>query len=149
MTDPLRAKAEAIAADLMDNGTGIPTHRLLLVDNRHRGCGGGWSQANWTSSGCHYTDSKSSDDIVGPWVDPPQPKWRPFNEQELLKLVGRSVQRITDGKPDRWLVNRVRKDWVEIASWLAVSSAELLEKFELVGADGETLYKCGVLEVQS
>lgn len=49
MTDPLRAKAEAIAADLMDNGTGIPTHRLLLVDNRHRGCGGGWSYESLTN----------------------------------------------------------------------------------------------------
>lgn len=74
-------------------------------------------------------------------------RWRPFTDAELLKLAGRVVQRTVDGKPERRIVGRTFAGGLELGAYGArIDVAELLEKFELVGADGETLYKCGMPE---
>lgn len=123
-----------------DCGDDRPIHGAILSRD-----GTEWLHYSWTSDGRFHDDEQleSDCDIVGFWVDPPEPKWRPFREDEMLALLGRIVRR-KDNHAKASLVIAVAAEQVFWSGQWG-SSVCLFEWFDILQPDG-TWGPCGVLE---
>jgi len=117
-----------------------PIHGAMPVDRGETS----WLSHTWTSGGCFYAAEQleSDYDIVGLWADPPEPKWRPFAEDEFLRVIGRIVRQTNGGNAYALVTGVIGGRFV--IDGTPRSREQFFEFFELLQPDG-TWGPCGVL----
>ena len=119
------------ATDAGENGYSI--HGAILTANR-------WGMETWKPDGQVCANGPAAWDIVAEYVEPKPPKYRPYNADELPRIVGRVV-RAKDANNYRLLAwVKVEFDMVGLAGAdPSITAARLFECYEWV--DGSP---CGV-----
>lgn len=121
-----------------DCGGEFPIHGARLLTP------GWWESETWTPDGFYMANRDGNTfDIVGPWVDPPEPKWRPFRDDELLGLIGRVVTPVYDVSRFS-IVTGVIGGSVTVDGKV-LSPDRLFMDWSILQPDG-TWKSCGVLE---
>lgn len=118
-----------------------PIHGAMPVDRGETS----WLSHTWTSGGRFYAAEQleSDCDIVGPWVDPPEPKWRPFRDGEVASIVGRVIRSKFDHNKQSLVTGTAENSAYWNGGW--GSTIELFDYWDL-GHPMSTWGPCGVLE---